>query len=257
MNGAHVCGSRMEDPVTESVKAAQEMAKAASEGLKATQKFGAYTAKLIKEPAGTVIGILEDRLKFIRWERQLRFADKLEEIVRERNLEGKITPIPPKFALPIIENATLEEEDFLQDMWAKLMVEAGAPQSKKRVRTAFIEIIKQLEVVDAKLLEAFYQEALSELEKTRKAHKESAFTPVDMPLSTIRIARSKRIQYEEYMPAIDNLFRLRCLRPFVEEDSIEVPSSDGYSDFHDVTTDHQYSKVSITSLGFDFVEICM
>jgi len=247
----------MEDPATETAKAVQEVAKAGGEAIKATHDLGAFTAELVREPAESVIGILTDRLRFIRWERQIRLVEKAQEIITERRLKGQLTPIPPKLALPIIEHATLEEDDSLQDLWARLLVEAGNPQSPHKVRMAFVEIIKQLEPVDAKVLETAYQAALEQYEEWAKREGRGVLQLPDFGVKQFTIESRLKIRNKDYLLAVDNLMRLRCLRSYVAQEAIYAVDGDGDSVSYDVTRDEEYWEVCVTALGQAFVETCL
>lgn len=81
----------MPDGTTKEIaKATQEVAKAAQAGIYATESLGKFTAALVKEPLEAIIGILTDRLKYVRWERQVRLLERMEQRVRERHLEGRL-----------------------------------------------------------------------------------------------------------------------------------------------------------------------
>ncbi len=111
---------------------------------------------MLGEPIETATGILGDKLKFMRWERQIRLVDKVHQINKKRGIEGKEIPVSPKLAIPMLENASLEENDILQDLWAKLMSSAQGEFTSAAVRSAFIDIIKQLEVIDVRLLDSLF-----------------------------------------------------------------------------------------------------
>jgi hypothetical protein len=40
-----------------------------------TQALGRFVSKITTEPLETVMGILNDKLQFVRWERKLRLAE--------------------------------------------------------------------------------------------------------------------------------------------------------------------------------------
>jgi len=107
--------------VTEIAKATQEVAKTARTGIEAAQGLGSFLAKVLGEPIETAVGLVSDKLKFVRFERQMRLADRYSEVMVRRGLSSEEQPVPPKIALPAIENASLEEDDELQDLWANLL----------------------------------------------------------------------------------------------------------------------------------------
>ena len=144
----------MPETVKSVADASKEIATTATEAIKATEKLGGFIAPLIKEPLENVIGLLTDKLKYVRWERQLRFAIKTKERIDKLKKYYKINAIPPKIALPIIENASIEEDDYLQDIWIRLLTSAATTNNE--VKRSYIEIIKQLDSLDAKILYNVY-----------------------------------------------------------------------------------------------------
>jgi hypothetical protein len=59
-------------------------------------------------------------------------------------------------AIPLIQGGSLEEDDWLQDRWAALLVNAADASSHVEVRRAFISILEDLTPLDAKMLEKIY-----------------------------------------------------------------------------------------------------
>src|ERR1051325_6502897 len=78
----------MPDEITESAKAVQESAKTVRAGIEATQQLGSFVSRITTEPLETVMGILNDKLQFMRWERKLRLAKRRREILGQRGIEG-------------------------------------------------------------------------------------------------------------------------------------------------------------------------
>ena len=86
----------MTDEIIETAKATQEVAKATVKGLEVSEKVGGFFAKVLGEPIETATGILGDKLKFMRWERQVRLVDRVQQINHDRGIEGKEIPVLPK-----------------------------------------------------------------------------------------------------------------------------------------------------------------
>lgn len=61
-----------------------------------------------------------------------------------------------KLGLPIIENASLEEDPSLQELWANLLANALNPDHQEQARTVFIDIIKDLTAFDVLILNAYH-----------------------------------------------------------------------------------------------------
>jgi len=247
----------MPDEITESAKAVQESAKTVRAGIEATQQLGSFVSRITTEPLETVVGILNDKLQFMRWERKLRLAARGREIIDERGIEGPLRPIPYKLALPIIENASLEDNDELQDLWANLLASAVDPKFDGLIRAAYIDIIKQLEVVDVHLLSVMYRSYKAWLDEKKRTAIQSDyyFSPIKHAVSKIDITERLGISFAAYENSVDNLMRVRCLASYVADETIdtEVNTVPNYAA---VTVDYRYEFICITSLGVSFVEAC-
>ncbi len=98
-----------------------EVAKTADTALKLVSRFGsAFEGAL--NTAGSMI---ENEIKFIAARRALRLSDRWETLMEARGLAAPTRPLPPNFAVPLLTTAVLEEDDELQDTWARLLVNAG------------------------------------------------------------------------------------------------------------------------------------
>lgn len=65
--------------VIETAKATQEVAKTTSKALVTAEKLGGFISKYIGGPLEQAVGIFEDKLKYIRWERQQRLFKRAQE----------------------------------------------------------------------------------------------------------------------------------------------------------------------------------
>jgi hypothetical protein len=242
----------MSSEIEESAKAIQEVAKATRTGIEATKQLGGFVSRIINEPVEAVVGILSDRLQFIRAERQLRLAERWREILKERRIEGSLRIVPPKFALPIIENASLEEDDELQDLWANLLASAVDLNFKGEMRSAFIEIIKQLEVVDVHILNAIFEEA-----RRKDNEDKDAFTNYLLKnlVGPSRIVNRLNIDLEVCETSIDNLLRVRCVSSNVAYQ--RYSATDSYAGSRGDLLNHaDYDLVCLTPLGINLIGAC-
>jgi len=237
----------MTGEITETAKATQEVAKATVKGLEVSEKIGGFFAKVLGEPIETATGILGDKLKFMRWERQARLIERVQEINHDRGVEGKEIPVAPKLALPIIENASLEEDDLLQDLWAKLMSSAQGVESSNAVRSAFIDIIKQLEVIDVLIIKSMFDGYINVVGKDNIHNG----TPRRVSFPKANILNALKITEHTYEDAIDNLMRVRCICSEVKV--MGSMSIGGES----ATIDKGYDSLCLTSLGVRFVIACI
>jgi hypothetical protein len=141
----------------ETAKAVQEVAKASVKFAEVTEKVGGFVAKVIGPASNQVGGILEDWTRYYRYKNLLKIADKVEAIHARRKIEGKTISIPPRIAIPMLESAALEDDETLQEVWARLIANSTDPNFKESAHPGFIEIIRQLSSDEAIILTSFLQ----------------------------------------------------------------------------------------------------
>lgn len=116
------------------------------------------------------------------------------------------------------------------------------------VRTAFIDIIKQLEVIDVEILNDLYC-------GYRDAMSKGLILPSNSPSSLVfdksDIINQLKISERQYENSIDNLMRVRCVRSEVR--IMNQMNIGGQS----ATIDMGYESLCLTSLGVSFVQACI
>ncbi|MDP1536956.1 MAG: Abi-alpha family protein [Burkholderiales bacterium] len=194
----------------EESKAIQELAKTTGKAIEAAREAGGFIAKFIAGPLEQGVGIFEDRLKYMRWERQVRLMHRAEELLKLSGLKAPNRPVPIKIAIPIMQGATLEEDDLLQDRWAALLVNAGNASFLGEIRRSYASILEQLTSLDARILDVLYS-----LPFDQSQH--NGIVTAELPdKARIREEKEKgetELPSEEIVIALSNLARLGCLRP--------------------------------------------
>jgi len=227
--------------IEETAKAAAELSKFGTTSVKATEKMLGFLPKVFHESIEQAAGIVGDKLKFFRWQRQIRMVDQIEEILKQRKIT-ETRPIPPKFALPMLENVSLEEDDDLQDIWIRLMANSMDPKFEATFRMAYIEIIKGLTSLDVKILDYFYknlvQDGMVGENFTRHSYTKS------------RICNELNLSKEEYLDSIYNLFRVQCLSPAIITGGVSMGGEP-------LTIFKGADEVFMTPLGKNFIEACI
>jgi hypothetical protein len=103
-------------------------------------------ADIVKRIIGPPADVIGEKLK----RRLERCFEKAIPMIQEAG----ITPqaVPPKLLLPILEGASLEEDEDLHTMWAALLANAASPEHTERVRPGFIGTLRQMAPDEAALL---------------------------------------------------------------------------------------------------------
>lgn len=136
----------------ESAKAAQEVAKATGKAIDLSEKVGSFLKKVVGDAVVELGGAVHDWARFFRYKNLLGLQDKVEEIHRQRRLQGKSIPIPPRFAIPLLQAASQEDDNSIQDMWAGLIANATDPGKRLEPKKIFINTLSLLEPLDAQIL---------------------------------------------------------------------------------------------------------
>jgi len=97
----------------------------------------------------------QDWIKYYRYKNLLLIQDKIEAIMKKRKGDGKVNPIPLRLAIPLLQSASIEDDDSIQELWARLIANATDPDKNIDLHPAFIEIINQLSPDEAKILIKF------------------------------------------------------------------------------------------------------
>jgi hypothetical protein len=225
------------DPETtqEVAKATKAVADASGKLIEASKSVGQFIARFIAGPLEQGMGIFEDRLKYMRWDRQLRLMKRAEEVIAERGYEMPSRAVPMKVAIPLFQGASMEEDDSLQDRWVNLLVNAAYVESGLEIRRAYIEILAQMDSMEAQILDKIYTLPFAE---THTWGLITMWLPERAEIATEHNTRNIHPP-EPVCAALANLVRLGC---------IKSPNMIIGGEF--------LAQVYTTRLGRDFVAAC-
>lgn len=226
-----------EDPISQTAKAVQDVAKTTGKAIDAAQNFGGFISRYVAGPLEQGMGIFEDKLKYMRWERQVRLMQRAEVLQREAGLSGPTRAIPLKLAVPLFEAASLEDDDHLQDLWARLLVNAANGSSHVSLQRAYIAILEQLTPFEASILETIYS---LPYDKTQHDGVVVGSLPASVSVGQDDSSQEALLEpSDEVKLALANLARLGC---------VVIQKSWGGGEI--------FQKVNPTLLGKSFVDAC-
>src|SRR5580698_7329869 len=140
--------TKLMDP-SELIKAAPVVAKGAA-AIGAVVPFTSIVKKMLGPAADELAEMWRDQVRLYRYGRQVKCIEKAEKMAKEAGFTPKAVPI--KLLFPLLEGASLEEDETLHDMWAALLANASSPEHSANVRPGFIAILKQMAPDEAALL---------------------------------------------------------------------------------------------------------
>ncbi len=225
-----------DDPVSKTARGCwQEIAKGTGKAIDAGEKFGGFISRYVAGPLEQGMGIFEDKLKYMRWERQVRLMQRADQLLRDSGLSSPTRAIPLKLAVPLLEAASLEDDDYLQDLWARLLVNAANGASGVTLQRAYIAILEQLTPLEATILQRIY---LLPFNETRHDGVKVGKLPDSVAVGNDD-GEGPIEPDDDVKLALSNLARLGCL---------EIQKSWGGGEI--------FEKVNPTLLGKSFVEAC-
>jgi len=173
------------------------------------------------------IGIVNDLVKSWRWKNQINILQRSKFFLEEKNLDS--SEIPLKILIPLLEKASLEEDENLQDKWSKLL--AYASYSKEFEYTkSFINILDQLTVFEANILDWMYEEIKKVSNRTFRVKE---------------VSIENSISENKLIIIFDNFLRLGLI--------IQGTRSSIIPEIISISPDGNYK---ITHFGKEFLQIC-
>ena len=227
----------------EIAKAIQQTAQLGQKGLEIGEKAATFFAKVFKAPVAEIAGIVTDRLRFVRWKRLVEMADAVDHILNEKGVQHT-RAVSPKLALPIFEDASLEDDPNIQHLWNHLLANAMSPEFNSEIRYGFIDMIKGITGKEAVLLNEFY--ALLKREgKVRPLNNLYNYS-----VTKEQFMQALKMPGDDYAVAANNLMRLQLISPAVLKGGIKLGSEP-------VTVYKGVDAITLTPLGALFVEACI
>jgi len=105
--------------------------------------------ELFKGPKEHIAAILSVPILQYRLKQDIKTLQKAQELVKAHGISVKALNL--KVLTPLLENAILEDEPVLQNLWANLIVNT-IDSSKNYSSTIFINILKEITAQEAELL---------------------------------------------------------------------------------------------------------
>jgi hypothetical protein len=120
----------------------------------------------VSGPAATEVGLMfGDAVRVWRLKRAVRYLEDVREIASKAGL--RLKPVAPRLLFPILDSASLEDDQDLHRRWVALLANAARTDSDL-VLPCFPDILRQLTPEEAQFLDRAYDETTIHAE-TRRA----------------------------------------------------------------------------------------
>lgn len=151
--------------------------------------------------------LFADKIRFRRLKNQIKIFEQANELIEKNNLQ--ISELGLKTLVPLIEKSSLEDDEFLQEKWSKLLANM-ATSSESGLESKLVSTLSSLSSIEARILDFCYEYTINARKK--------------------RFERAKNNKYNRYNSIDDiKLERIRILKKWIENQfSIKKPYSSIY-----------------------------
>lgn len=223
-----------------------------------------FLGKLISPTIEEVGLLISDNVKYLRFKNQVKILLKAKDYVEKRNI--KLKEIPIKILVPLLDKASLEENDDLQEKWASMLTNM-VDSSTNLQNQIFPYLLSQVsieefnELKELAIKEAEHHLRRKKFDEMRETDKFS-FNKETKELKN-EIEKIEQggfwISLEEYERA--NILRLGLVRQLPPKIYIEEFQTGGEYEnerWHQIEAEYDPDDFGyrITELGEKFLKIC-
>jgi len=106
-----------------------------------------------------------DALRVWRLKRAVRYLQDVEQVASRAGL--RLKPVAPRLLFPILDSASLEDDEDLHQRWVALLTNAARTDFGGKFLPSFPDILKQLTPAEAQFLDRAYDETTIYAERRR------------------------------------------------------------------------------------------
>lgn len=150
--------------------------------------------------------MLTDSVRLWRFRNLLRIREKVDRIVQERDVpESAFQALPFGDSMRTIEGASQEDDDDVQELWARLIVKAAESDTPK-INKLHIEILRSLAPADTALLELLHPSVVN-----REFALGAEVQAFNDEMNARADAKWRKFSEKDRAVSVQNLTRLRCI----------------------------------------------
>lgn len=187
------------ETIGKAADALRETAITGGKAIDAGSGLAGFLFRVMGEPVELLAGtFITDPLKEYRKQRLHRFQQKTEAILSAGGVQ-ETRQVPPKVAVALFEEASLEDDDDLHTLWAKLLATAMT-EGEAQVERKYVSILADLTRADAELLNEIFRgsirrSSLPPEEAALSFGSESGSGPDYSPVSLASLSRLELIAF--------------------------------------------------------------
>lgn len=219
-------------------------------------------------PAITESGqLIADQIRYRRFKNQVTIFNKAKDLLESKSIMPKQVNL--KTLHPLIEYSSLEEEESLQEIWAKVIANISSYETEQSLNLKCIEVLKEITSSEILLLDNFFTKFISDEKATLEKWKSSNYfkdrTSVSVDNSVFaswdykeHLSKTQE-QLDLYIDRLISFGILKYEAPDLYESKETVGI--GYGEYRDGVEIKSYElqtsdRVHFTNFGVYFVRLC-
>jgi hypothetical protein len=181
----------------EPAKAVRELAKLGRDAISSTEKAGRYLSKYFSGGIEHLGGAFSDWAAGFRVRNLVNVMEKTDKRLAEAGFGSNFRQISDRNALPLIEAISLEPDEGIQEIWARLLANSARPDRIiSHSSRVMINVLKNLEPEDVRVINVFLSKGITEERKEAIKLNETDFDP---------------FQFDDILPSLARLSALGIL----------------------------------------------
>jgi len=212
--------------------------------------------------------IIADQVKLRRFKNQISIFEKAQKFLKEKNFDPQKVNL--KVLAPLVEFSSYEEDENLQERWAKLIANILSRPSSIVIQQNAIEILNRISNEEATLLDKIYHTLQFERNKRAQNQPTHSLFPNDIKkpadyhvnlfsFNVNDLSKKLNISNDEIETQISNLIALGTVKYETQIDVSNAQKSNSDPDDMELDIDldvNDYENIKLTKLGLAFVELC-
>lgn len=214
--------------------------------------------------------MIADQVRLRRFKAQIKIFEKAEQYLKDKSIDPK--KISLKVLAPLVEYCSYEEDEDLQELWAKLIKNVLSRPTPLILQQNAMEVLNKVSNEEVKILNNIYtklnakrKECADNMNETptrlsTRVPTKPENIKIDLFSFKIRdVSTDLRISEDELETLLSNLIALGTLKfeTEVEISSAEKSNEDPSDKSLDIELDvSDYENIKMTKLGYVFVELC-
>jgi hypothetical protein len=214
--------------------------------------------------------IIADQVRLRRFKNQITIFEKAQKYLKDKSIDPQKVNL--KVLAPLVEFASYEEDENLQELWAKLIKNILSRPTSVVLQQNAIEVLNRVSNEEVIILNHIFEklkikrkERADNLQgQTQLWDGKTMKNPEDFRIDWFSfrvkdISKELKINEDELETLISNLVALGTLKYETEVDisSAEKSSEDPSDTSLDIDLDvSDYDRIRITKLGYVFIVLC-